>query len=943
MDYRRAERAVSQPEETHLNHRAHALNELFSFQYNPNLDQLLLIPVTDQEISLLKVGDESSVLLVDDSESRKDAFSIVHPSRDRWLILNQDNTFRWTQQCEDRAMFHRAAKIADNEGQVGELFPGEVALYEHQGYRGRVWILSDSDKDRAGNYTHFTDFQDLNDRITSIRLGPDTGVTVFANENQTASEARRETNVEDFVDNVPDLRNGKAQIGNDTISSLKIFRTVAPGKIFTSVTSKLSQDYRMVGDKLEEFSSYRTILRFAPNAGEVEVSATDLTTIEVEGALHEIDEVRSVTLSPNLLNRIMITSEADGLSTPALKFRTAAMAENERIVIFPDREAHQQIAALEDDALWNATDAQGNLIIDRNAHTQSEVASVQNTIKRVMATTAPTDDTPATDADVFERNGLGRTVSKSRVVVSNQTSQVVSGEALGDPWTLHFAPRPSTIPDGSAGLVMPSDSIGEEPVNQNDFAQRLAQVVGDGSADSVPAAAGTLGPVASLRIGGFFGGIGDALKDAASVTIGFANDAMQVLVDIGGQIVRFVLDTAKKVADFVQAVVEKVVESIKQFIEFLQFLFDWDDILATQRFMVKTINSAFDSAEELVDSAGGVVSEFVDGLQKGLEDGINSLIRQLGVDPEKAKAEDSEGGLPEAAEWFLNKLLGGSKNADNDAALQRSTDSDDESVGSALQQAVDHLLEALRDAVEIGFEIFEGLIDTIEAFIANPSRPELALVEILETIRDVGVKVLDLGEELILGLLDVIVAVIRLLQALLNAEIRIPLISELFKLLGAGKLTILNLASVLLAIPTTIIHKLMFGEAPFRDVLPPDLSGQDAAGQSIVSVQRSASLELSITEGNGQRTRRLVRGFGGLSLTADLINGIITAGLDAFSEQGDDEGAGTFLLEITSLLLSWTSWFGSFPASPDEPGGTLTPCIKTKSIIKTTSKSTWSG
>jgi hypothetical protein len=80
----------------------------------------------------------------------------------------------------------------------------------------------------------------------------------------------------------------------------------------------------------------------------------------------------------------MITSESDGLNTPGLKIRTSEMASNEQVVIFPNQEAHQQIAELEDDALWNATDAQGNLIVDRNAHSQAEVASVQNTIKRAM-------------------------------------------------------------------------------------------------------------------------------------------------------------------------------------------------------------------------------------------------------------------------------------------------------------------------------------------------------------------------------------------------------------------------------------------------------------------------------------------------------------------------------------------------------------------------------
>jgi len=189
---------------------------------------------------------------------------------------------------------------------------------------------------------------------------------------------------------VPDLK--ETQIGDDAASSIKVFNTIAPEDIFTSFTSKLSQDYRMVGGTLEEFSAYRTTLRFDPGDSqsdrkvEVKISATYATAIEVESATYEVDEIRSVTLSPNSLNVLMITSEADGLDTPDLKFRTSQMAPNEQMVIFPNKEAHQQIAGLEDGALWNATDAKGQLIVDRDAHSKAEVASVQNTIKRMMAT-----------------------------------------------------------------------------------------------------------------------------------------------------------------------------------------------------------------------------------------------------------------------------------------------------------------------------------------------------------------------------------------------------------------------------------------------------------------------------------------------------------------------------------------------------------------------------
>ncbi|MEO0537454.1 MAG: LamG domain-containing protein [Cyanobacteria bacterium P01_A01_bin.123] len=392
-----------------------SFNALFELQQRSNQSRTQLIQDANKEHTLFRVAPETEAipLFVEELQPLSGEFAIVNQAKNQWLEMGEKNTFKWTDQEEKRAVFARVAKMADNENQVGELAPGEVALYQHVAYHGRTWILSDTEKDLSGEYPNLSAFQELQDETSSIRLGPETGVTVFREDKFRGSleekpvpqfdRARRldgrqfrgfrnirekvkASLVEDIVENAPNLFD--SQIGDDTISSIKIFRTVEPEDVFTSYTTKLSQDYKMAGDKLEEFSAYRTTLRFEPSDRKVkvEVSATDLTKIEVEGTVYKIDESRSVTLSPNQMNRIMITSEADGINTPGLKIRTSAMALNERVVIFPNQAAHQQIAELEEGALWNAKDAQGNFIVDREAHSREEVASVQNTIKQVMAT-----------------------------------------------------------------------------------------------------------------------------------------------------------------------------------------------------------------------------------------------------------------------------------------------------------------------------------------------------------------------------------------------------------------------------------------------------------------------------------------------------------------------------------------------------------------------------
>jgi hypothetical protein len=950
-------------------------NELFTINFNQNYGELQLIPVTDSQGSLFNIQGEPSPLIINDTESSDGAFSIEHKSGAFWLQQNKKGKFIWTPNQEHRTLFFRIAKFADHESKVGKLSEGEVALYEHNQYHGKVWILSDNSQDLAGNFSNLQKFFGLNNTTSSIRLGPDTGVTLFANENQQVNKSKRETEIEDFVENQPNL--SESQLGNDNISSLKIFKRVSASELFASITSKLSQDYRMVGDKLEDFSAYRTILRLDPDVKEIEVSATDLTKIEVEDVSYEIDEVRSVTLKPNLLNQIMITSEADGIDTPALKFRTQDMAENERVVVSPAQEVHKQIAELKDDALWNAKDAQGNLIVDQKKHTKAEVASVQNTIKRVMSSVTVEQET-ATDAnDLHITNSPSDKTAGTKLIVDTDNK---------NPWSINFVPEPgstttsenslhknttqfsrSSIQASSfSGAVQENKTltnvIHEESVSQREFNRLLSQANSTSPANSIPITPTSSSVVAlrgikSLRsIGRVFRGIRDTVKKATKVVIGFANNVMNAIIEIAGKVVRFVLDTVQKVAEFVQAVVEKVVKSIKQFVEFLRFLFDWKDILKTQRFIKNSINSAFDSAAEFVESAKTPISEAIGSIQNTVSNSIDGVIESLGVDPDDVAIKKSN--LPEAAEWFLNKLFG-SIGPGKPSLLAEPQNVFNSETNSG---AIGHLKSALSKLVTMaGVTMTTGLVDTIEAVINNPTRPELALATMLSLVKELSIQTLDITEDLMMAVLDAIVAAIKLFQSLLNATIRIPLISALFKLIGAGELSIINVITILVAIPTTVVSKLMFGERPFVGLDVPQISAPqistsqisepqaaqaqlttleqapilDTVASSTGILQNSAVVNADITlsknlttarsvQANDLRTRhrQLVKGFGAVSIHADIFSGLLSALLDAIPEKSDAQGKnGTFIVEVFVTGLDWLSWLGSFPASPNNPGG----------------------
>ncbi|MEM6436041.1 MAG: hypothetical protein AAF773_19635, partial [Cyanobacteria bacterium P01_D01_bin.115] len=665
--------------------------------------------------------------------------------------------------------------------------------------------------------------------------------------------------------------------------------------------------------------------------------------------VYKINEQKSVVLSPNAMNRIMITSEADGIDTPGLKIRTSEMALNERVVIFPNQEAHQQIAELEEGALWNAKDAKGNFIVDREAHSKEEVASVQNTIKRVMATVAYADETSdrrssgqaSARASNSQSSAKQSSVARARAVrVGDARSQSsrprvkslsrgVSGETIGQPWKIElgttgntsrllFAKAPGSVPNEgnrqNLSVSTPKTIIQETQISQDEFAQLLNRAIPEETSPDAPGAKppistlpGQARAIRAFKIPNPFKTVGDAIKSGASATIGFFEDAVNVLVDTAQGVFRFVVDTVEKVAEFVEAVVEKVVKKIKQFIEFLQFLFDWDDILDTQRYLKRTINAGLDSARQLAINAEPHVKTFVDKLQGDVKDGMNQLVETLGGNPSEVEESDFE--LPEALEWFLSKFLGGSKSSDSEATSV--SGSDDSPLASFVRQ----MLEAFEDAIGAGLRVSEGMLDSIQTLIANPREPEAALIVIIEAFRDAINQALEAVEGVALNFLDVVGLAIDLFKDFLNKEIRIPFISDLLDFIGFGKLTVLNLATITLAIPVTITAKLVTGEHLFASSLPVPL---DLASQTGTLLAFSTA---ETDEPDSIRDLRKDLAFTIITTWADTVNHHISGILDLTNVPGLEVSLPiNGFLEGSSLCLSFISLSLSYPASFEESG-----------------------
>ena len=868
----------------------------FRFHYNLEYRQIQLVHADYSHGLLLSVDNEASAVLVDEEPIHKDAFSLINTSHDQWGVLKSDDTLSWTHIYEDRSIFYRMDKLAEHEGQVGTLSRGEVALYEHKAYHGKVWIFSDSAHGTSGIY-NFSTGQSFARKISSIRLGSDTFVTISGV--VMVGDIIFSPPKQDFIHNVPNLEG--TEVGDDNVGFLKIYRTLAPETIFESVSHKLSQDYRLGNnalidgehdeDELVEFTAYRTILKLTTNTDRVTISATDATTIEVNGTTYNVSEGSSVTVSPNVINQIMITSVAKGIKTPGLKFHTADMAPNERVILFPDQGVHTDIAQ------WNNADAErlaNATFIDENGnekrvikeqYTEDHVKTIVSTLSKAMQTVSYTEENTAGNVRTINRNG------KSGIRTYNRA---LNPTAITKPWSLRFtqntAARKGGGQSGSVSLI-------EEELNQQQFLEKLVQADHEGITrkrgwDDFFEDVGEF----FEDVGEFFEDAGEFIEDVISMTFGVFEDVFRVFLEFGEKTIEFVLDTYDKVIEFVQVFIENVVEFIGGFIEFVRFVFEWDDILQTRNRIAAVVEDQFDAVDDMIDTAQSFVSDFTSDLKDDVETGINALIAKLDdetvlaratVNTGQALSNDEEDQLPEEGQWFLNLVI------DSLSGRRFANQNDLDEVAN---EVMDMFTELVNDMGGVAEDIIIKLINAIKDDLSNQ---EKMLINVLEAIRDVVINLLDIGNDVAISLLESVKMGINLLKEWLTAEIHFPLISHLLSNLGIqtdATTSLLDIVGLLVAIPVTITSKVIFEIAPFSDGAYNDgLAATDAKVK--------------------------VRDFGNMGIMARYIDGLINIGLDAFPESMDDEGVATGFLELISLFLSGLSWLSDFPASPAEPGG----------------------
>ncbi len=396
---------------------------------------------------------------------------------------------------------------------------------------------------------------------------------------------------------------------------------------------------------------------------------------------------------------------------------------------------------------------------------------------------------------------------------------------------------------------------------------------------------------------------------AVSIVDGVANLA------ING--VTYALNTINDIVDGIELVLKKiatlfkeVIDLVKMIIAWLRMLFEWDDILRTHTVIKYYVNSVLTNLKNSDQQAVSLIQSQFSALQGKITNGVNQIGTVFGS---------------QSFNGFIGRQPGGSSSS-LAAQTYRATFNDHAVRCNYAFSKTQHYFASA--AVLPTARVAKGdsgpfadLIDMIQNQVAglqastaklqallqiqtsDPTKLfDLAVAAFIEAAADVISFVLDVIEDLAVALLDLVGGAITTLQDALNADLDIPIISWLYKYVITGTivdpgddLTILDLLCLILAIPATILYKVLFGGATAS---PPFTSAQvGAITNSPIPWPTLSSAGVRAAPGTVTPTQEILLALGGITY---FLYASCDMGIDAYAAAEEGEG------DPFATFLSWT-------------------------------------
>lgn len=356
-----------------------------------------------------------------------------------------------------------------------------------------------------------------------------------------------------------------------------------------------------------------------------------------------------------------------------------------------------------------------------------------------------------------------------------------------------------------AGNLQTSKSLQSSAAPAASSGDAWSVVFGSGTA-TFSAGTGTLDVASAIEVaaGDIFNWVKTAYDDASQLVVQEAEGVYTFFLQIGGDVFHFVLDCVSSVTHAVELVFNKIGVFFQDLISWLGFVFEWDDIVRTQKVLTNLFTCYVASMSGGLDSVKTL-------LQADFAQLEGSISHWAGIPnaPSSIGAYQASGGMSlqdsPQANWAAHHLNSNATQVSTSASPPQ-TDSDRL---STLLDQLKALLENEAAACATAYQEIEQLVEGLSSL--SPTDVIKKLAAIITNL------LLSSTENVVLAGLDVVQALIDGVLDLLQAPLSIPVVSKVFFDKTGLQLSFLSAMALVTAIPVTVVYKNFAQAAPFPD------------------------------------------------------------------------------------------------------------------------------
>jgi hypothetical protein len=328
------------------------------------------------------------------------------------------------------------------------------------------------------------------------------------------------------------------------------------------------------------------------------------------------------------------------------------------------------------------------------------------------------------------------------------------------------------------------------------------------------------------------------MKDRlVAFTVKLANGLTQVL--------HLAINTIKDLVSAVKSLFRYIERGVDDVIHWLKSLFSWNDILNTKKVIETCLNGVMTKLVDNFDTTspvyvGKIFDTYFNDLESAVIDGFDKAKAHFGKAQTLSEATASQQ-YPEGARPMGNDPLsptninGAQSSNGNQSNYVHTHVTNYTSQGGSFPPSAmgdgtagDSILVGLFDAIDRNLKqgAFQNehmrTIDSLKSIFSDPQNfANVVVYDIITAIEDLVDIVLKVIQGVIDELLSLTGNALKGFQTLMNKQIDIPVISWIYKQISHHPLTILDLVSLALAVPATVLYKLTFGlpnaTPPFTD------------------------------------------------------------------------------------------------------------------------------